>query len=260
MKGSITSPEALIMIPLAILFDLIMLIIGIIELCVLDVDLGLVSAIVGWIGWFVFGAWVWLRSDTYNAIERQQEETKGKEDGDKNKNESAQTGAEEAENSANSVNGDKKSPAEAIRDSSSNTTGAMQITPQGKVIPETNNKGASGNKTTAKLPAKEFDTEWVRNPRAMIDKQIQKLKDKVKDEIKKAVVGLIKRLGWSFLLKGIPFISWIYPGFTDLVIREITGWKLSSFLFGKKSDEKDKGGTKESSQKPSGSAKSTPKK
>jgi|SRR3989344_871840 len=56
--GNITSPEGLLMLPIALLFDATAFMIFIIEIWF---DLGILSTLTGWTGWLIIGAWAYFR-------------------------------------------------------------------------------------------------------------------------------------------------------------------------------------------------------
>ncbi len=57
-ESSITSPDSIIMVPTAVFFDGLMLLVGVLGDWWGFSDYGTI----GWLGWFIFGVWIWMRS------------------------------------------------------------------------------------------------------------------------------------------------------------------------------------------------------
>jgi hypothetical protein len=75
-KENRTAPDGLLMLAVALLFDVTKLAVAITELLVADTDFTIVSTIIAWMSWGVFGLWIYLRSGNLLGMPTKDEEEK----------------------------------------------------------------------------------------------------------------------------------------------------------------------------------------
>jgi hypothetical protein len=71
-QTGLLAPDLMLMAAVGLFLDIIVLIVAIVELCVGDVDLTLISTIIAWGSTILFGLWMWLRNGAITGYHPQQ--------------------------------------------------------------------------------------------------------------------------------------------------------------------------------------------
>lgn len=189
---NLTSPEALLMIPVAVMLDLIMFLVGVLGDWWGASDYGTI----GILGWILIGGWAYIRKGGIGEqIQRE----------------------EKAENQKEATQQEEVLGSEKMEDWKENKEGVYEL------------KKGDEKRPISRAPKEGEDPlEWAKKKQRHNEaiqknpKNKQSITDlKVKSKAKQKFMKLAEKYGFGFIVKGVPIVGDFWPGFTIFVIREL---------------------------------------
>ncbi len=187
------SPETILILPIAIVLDGCMLLIGIVGDWWGFSDYGTI----GFLGWIIIGIWAYFRRGGIREKLKQEERKEGE-----------LQEAAAAQEFAGSGN---------MEDWKENEEGVYQLNKKGSGQVESRGPKEPGEIT-------KFAQRKNRQNKAMTDNPKNKQSiTNVKTKAKQKLLKVAEKYGFGFIVKGVPIVGDFWPGFTIFVWRELGG-------------------------------------